>query len=560
MRIRFLVFIATAFVFNSSFAQGNFTNPDNLFVFKGKNDKFGFVDANGKLMVLPKYDEASDASEGVSVVKINNLYGYINETGKEIISAQYEDADNFSEGLAAVKKGGKYGFINKLGKEVIPFIYENAYAFSEGFAAVKYKGKFGFIDTKGKKLTSFEFDEVQSFSEGLAKVFKGETIYDKQGFINREGKLVIPYIYDHNLNTYGAWNQVRNFVDGLMLVSKNGNKGYMDNRGDEVVPTIYSTISPMHKGYAAYYSQADRKWGIVNKKGRELTAAIFDGVKFDLVDDGYDLVITSKKDDKAANYSGEKYGLFSITSQHNITLPYYDEVGEISNGMMVVKLNKKYGAIDSTGKLVVPLAYDYIGAFNNGTAPASLNKRYGIISAAGKELVPLKYDDVENFYEGLALVVLNKKVGFADKAGKETIALQFDDAVSFNEGVSVVKKDKIGLIDKTGRLITAIKYDEASKMSNGVSVVVLNGKYGLVNKTGNEIVSPAYQFMVAGGDYLFFESNGKWGVMTNTGSIVIDAQFDGFVQEFIKGVAVAIKNGRAVYIDKTGKIIGEPGQ
>jgi len=39
---------------------------------------------------------------------------------------------------------------------------------------------------------------------------------------------------------------------------------------------------------------------------------------------------------------------------------------------------------------------------------------------------------------------------------------------------------------------------------------------------------------------------------------MIPAQFEGFVQTFINNTAVAVKNGRAVYVDKTGKVTGEP--
>ena len=92
-----------------------------------------------------------DFSEGMAIVSeggvIENFflrderYGYINEEGKEIIPCIYEEVEDFSEGLASVKKDGKWGYINKDGKEIIPFIYDSVRSFSEGLASVEKNGK-----------------------------------------------------------------------------------------------------------------------------------------------------------------------------------------------------------------------------------------------------------------------------------------------------------------------------------------------------------------------------------------------------------------------------------
>jgi hypothetical protein len=47
-----------------------------------------------------------------------------------------------------------------------------------------------------------------------------------------------------------------------------------------------------------------------------------------------------------------------------------------------------------------------------------LNGKWGFIDTAGKEVIPLKYDVAGWFCEGLAMVILNGKYGFIDKTGK----------------------------------------------------------------------------------------------------------------------------------------------
>ena len=51
-------------------------------------------------------------------------YGYIDKTGKIVIEPQFDIVENFSEGLAAVVIGGKRGYIDKTGVFIDGFLYE----------------------------------------------------------------------------------------------------------------------------------------------------------------------------------------------------------------------------------------------------------------------------------------------------------------------------------------------------------------------------------------------------------------------------------------------------
>lgn len=117
-----------------------------------------------------KFDDAWNFSEGLAVVKLNEKYGFVDKSGDVVIPIEYDKTALFSEGLAAVKKDDKWGFIDKKGEVVIPFEYDSATFFSEGLAAVKKDGKYGFIDKKGDVGIGFRFDEAWKFEEGFAIV------------------------------------------------------------------------------------------------------------------------------------------------------------------------------------------------------------------------------------------------------------------------------------------------------------------------------------------------------------------------------------------------------
>ena len=72
-------------------------------------------------------------------VKQNNKYGYIDKTGKIVIQPQFDEANAFYEGLASVEKNKKWGYIDKTGKIVIQPQFDLAGNFFEDFSKGKTK-------------------------------------------------------------------------------------------------------------------------------------------------------------------------------------------------------------------------------------------------------------------------------------------------------------------------------------------------------------------------------------------------------------------------------------
>ena len=122
--------------------------------YSAANDKYGYKNEKGKVVVVPKYDLAYDLEEGRAAVRIDGKYGYVDENGREVIAPKYDNTWKFIGGFAAVKLGDKYGFIDKQGSEIIAPIYENAYNYHgtccyKGLAHVKQNGKWKIIKIGG---------------------------------------------------------------------------------------------------------------------------------------------------------------------------------------------------------------------------------------------------------------------------------------------------------------------------------------------------------------------------------------------------------------------------
>ncbi len=160
---------------------------DKLVVVR-KDEKYGFINTQGKVQIPLIYDGAKSFSEGLAVVYRTDMLGFKNIQRKVTASLIYDFTLSFQNGT--IKKNRKYGFINTKGEVVIPLIYDYAYYFSEGLAIVREgsfkNGKYGFINRQGKIQIPLIYDDAFPFNMGLTRVRK-----DGKSFtINKKGECV----------------------------------------------------------------------------------------------------------------------------------------------------------------------------------------------------------------------------------------------------------------------------------------------------------------------------------------------------------------------------------
>src|SRR2546422_10908637 len=73
-------------------------NSGGLFLIS-QYGRYGYIDKSGRIVIKPRFDEASYFSEGLAPVRVGKLWGFIDESGKMAIAPQFDSAFPFSEGL-----------------------------------------------------------------------------------------------------------------------------------------------------------------------------------------------------------------------------------------------------------------------------------------------------------------------------------------------------------------------------------------------------------------------------------------------------------------------------
>lgn len=148
------------------------------------------------------------------------------------------------------------------------------------------------------------------------------------------------------LAEYVEYDIQNDYYNGLALVKKDGKWGYIDKNRHVKIPLIYDAANNFTDKIVKV--KKDNLWGYINTSGEEV-----------------------------------------------IPVDYYF-CGDISNGMIVVGKGGKYGFIDRNGNKICELLYDRVEPFGDGgTAKVVLNRMFGYIDKTGKVIVPIEHPSNE---------------------------------------------------------------------------------------------------------------------------------------------------------------------
>ncbi len=99
---------------------------------------------------------------------------------------------------------------------------------------------------------------------------------------------------------------------------------------------------------------------------------------------------------------------------------------------------------------------------------------------------------------------------------------------------------------------TASGAEIISQLQEGVAITRLNGRYGMVNAQGYEIISPRFQDIHPfQNGYAAAKKNGKWGFINKQGQKLSSFRYD-WVGNFENGYAPVNKNGKWGFINEQG--------
>ena len=252
------VVIPFIFVYPRSFTEGY------AFV-KKEDNKWAYIDKRGEN--ITPWGETHRVNlffvDGLAPIYSNGKCGYIDYSGKIAIPCIYDDAEQFSGKYAAVKKGEKWGVINRDGQYVIPPIYSLIFNIVDSyvFAQDENRNK-GVVDVLGNSIIPFEYSSLSYAGDSIfiISIWDRSTEKWKRGFKHASGKLI------YGIELEGAYG----YNMGLASVKKNGKWGFIDKKGNLVIPFKYDDSRDFEEDGMAFV-KLDNLWVSIDTKGNVQT-------------------------------------------------------------------------------------------------------------------------------------------------------------------------------------------------------------------------------------------------------------------------------------------------
>lgn len=500
------------------------------------------------------------------ILKQNNKFGVIDTNGKILIESKFDSLimPNPSKAIFICKNDNNTIVLNDKGEEIFKE-YKNIDAirlkniasdlmYEKSVLKFESDGKYGLINLDGKQILKPDYNSIEglSYKEGELLVQKDE----KCGIVNIKGNELVKCEYD-KISVDNYYTEENNYKYAGYIVGIKTEEGY--------------------------------RYGYINVNGKLLLDTQYNEISR----------ITDIKDDKNIYLISAKNGQYGLTKNgEKLTDNEYQSMTYNPNmNVIVVEKSKKYGVINLSGKVIVPIEYNQID-INGMYMYATKEQGTVVFDSEGNEakinvdLVRIKTEN-ENY-----IITINTKngqtnYGVIDKQGKQIIEEEYSyiEYLFENYFIASNKEGKLGIIDSKDNQKVELKYDAVQRISNKNMVQTIQSdikttqiysdklekvcemtnanidrqenyvkiyndteiKY--FDNTGNQLKNTD---IFTGNELFAKEENGKYGFADKIGNIKIECKYDK-VTEFNKyGFAGIKQNGKWGIINKEGIVIVEP--
>ena len=376
-----------------------------------RNGKMGIVkvgEANGSFRVetiVPcEYDQVQAGDDDKYYLVTNGpLHGLLDWDGKTIIACVYNDIDlNKYVVFFSVKRNGQKGLVSRTGEELVPCAFDDCGVIDEYFLWMRKDNTYGIYSSEGEKVQPCKFSS----------------------FFVYEGKKK----KEVSLSDFAQLDR-RQHPDLYAVVS--GKVGTLDSKKFTTkLPCAYDYLSDfaprmkLTNGVLTEQRLAvcrlNGKYGIVNSEGKQIQPMGFDELRNDVSDPlSKELPDMGSARDLHVRI-GDKWGILTADGEQLAEVKF-DSVGVFHDGLAVVKAAERYGYIDRSGAIVIPIQWMAAYDFSEGLAALRVDKKhFQFINTAGTVVIKSKkYDSVGRFRNGICRVVKGGKVKWIDTKGKE---------------------------------------------------------------------------------------------------------------------------------------------
>ena len=415
------------------------------------NRKYKFYDIEKNSFVSDEeFDEVTYLTNGDFLVKKSKLSGIVNRKGIKTIACKYE-CINTTGNYYIVGIQHKFGLMNRNGESLIDVALEGLLDGKYGFLISGKKKSTedeyysGLMNLKGEQLLDNVYDYISVIDSFHVIAMKADLYYlydgkgqllssgynslsftnncfiygkdDSYGLLGLDGKVKTTtnytYLFSLDSNYLSATNSTKKTgvidingneiipfgdYDGISIVTKNvfALTKYGTDDNYEVKSKLYNISSKSFISSSTYntfyqfglnniYAQKGNNVQILDEKGTLLFGFTAEETENDEdIGDGCD-----------GGGEGE-YNYFDCTGYIESNIGFYETIenteGIFRNGLANINVNGKYGYLNKSYEIEIPIKYSYASPFKNGIAQVYTTAPdesiiYNIIDSTGKTIL-----------------------------------------------------------------------------------------------------------------------------------------------------------------------------
>lgn len=513
-----------------------------------KNNLYGFIDANGREIIPPKFKNIhSDYLCGNvhdEVLILDNRL--VARNGSLIYDGEIEEVTDLGIGFLKIKTSDDVKVIHKAGF-VFAANIQDARILGNQYITLKKNNVWLLYTLSGKLLGTRDWDEITAFQNII------EFRKDKMIYLAKKNQL--RQVADgHDLELSEPFDSVKRWPHDLIWVKSGEFQGVLNQslapvmRLDKhtLTQTFFGATAVSANGLSLYnwagqeastFEQVNicRPWAGVKKNQswflfdpqlQKIESIPYDTIKAEgpfvmgfLTDTVYVyfaknkkrmfvkplqvsffpgkdstsfLLVEGKDREKSVfDFTGKK--LFSAT---------FDGIEYAGQGIFVVSKKDKKGLLDASGKILLHQEFDAIGSVKDQVVSVLKNKRFGCYHVTNKKLIKPQYDrNLHPYTDQILATFKDGFYGFLGWDNKPLSAFEFDEVRYWDDSVALVRKGSlwnfyhIGLkqiTDRDLRDVSMIKNTTDEK----IAIVQKNNAYGVLSNRRNVVIPVSFSDII----------------------------------------------------------------
>jgi hypothetical protein len=167
--------------------------------------------------------------------------------------------------------------------------------------------------------------------------------------------------------------------------------------------------------------------------------------------------------------------------------------------------------------------------------PVLENNKYGFMNSDGELIIPYTFDDVDEVYlcgnisDDYFRVRIDDTQMVSSKDGKIIYQNPYNDVQALVSGtLKILNRGKYGLIFKTGEEILELKYDEIEKLDGQLIKARQGNLWYLYSLNGLQLLPEGTNEILKEGEFLMIENDGKWAITIK--EYLFDSYIDGNIE------------------------------